>query len=112
MKSDHYNPITIIDKITDFITSTDKLNCIAEGEKRKSLYNYKSLWAEPEITEARKQQLANYKFDTPFSVEGQELKPGEGEKPKRKRPGVHAKSKTSKLKNSKNYKKLYIGQGN
>jgi hypothetical protein len=65
-------------------TSTDKLNCIAEGEKRKSLYNYKSLWAEPEITEARKQQLANYKFDTPFSVEGQELKPGEGEKPKRK----------------------------
>jgi hypothetical protein len=33
-------------------------------------------------------------------------------KPKRKRPGVHAKSKTSKLKNSKNYKKLYIGQGN
>ena len=34
------------------------------------------------------------------------------EKPKRKRPGVHAKSKTSKLKNSKNYKKLYIGQGN
>ena len=33
-------------------------------------------------------------------------------KPKRKRPGIHAKSKTSKLKNSKNYKKLYIGQGN
>jgi hypothetical protein len=33
-------------------------------------------------------------------------------KPKRKRPGVHAKSKTSKSKNSKNYKKLYIGQGN
>jgi len=33
-------------------------------------------------------------------------------KPKRKRPGVHAKSKTSKLKNSKNYKKLYTGQGN
>ena len=30
----------------------------------------------------------------------------------KKRPGVHAKSKTSKLKNSKNYKKLYIGQGN
>ena len=27
------------------------------------------------------------------------------------RPGVHAKSKTSKLKNSKNYKKLYKGQG-
>lgn len=27
------------------------------------------------------------------------------------RPGVHAKSKTSKLKNSKNYKKLYRGQG-
>jgi hypothetical protein len=33
-------------------------------------------------------------------------------KPKRKRPGIHSKSKASKLKNSKNYKKLYIGQGN
>jgi len=32
-------------------------------------------------------------------------------KPKKKRPGVHAKSKTSKLKSSKNYKKTYIGQG-
>lgn len=32
-------------------------------------------------------------------------------KPKRKRPGIHAKSKTSKLKNSKNYKKLNRGQG-
>ena len=31
--------------------------------------------------------------------------------PKRKRPGVHAKSKTSKLKDSKNYKKAYRGQG-
>jgi len=29
----------------------------------------------------------------------------------KKRPGVHAKSKTSKLKNSKNYKKAYKGQG-
>ena len=28
------------------------------------------------------------------------------EKPKKKRPGVHAKSKTSKLKSSRNYKKL------
>lgn len=27
------------------------------------------------------------------------------------RPGVHAKSKTSKLKSSKNYKKLNAGQG-
>jgi hypothetical protein len=27
-------------------------------------------------------------------------------KPKKKRPGIHAKSKTSKLKNSKNYKKI------
>ena len=27
------------------------------------------------------------------------------------RPGVHAKTKTSKLKGSKNYKKLYRGQG-
>jgi hypothetical protein len=32
-------------------------------------------------------------------------------KPKIKRPGVHAKSKTSNLKTSKNYKKLYRGQG-
>ena len=29
----------------------------------------------------------------------------------KKRPGIHAKSKTSKLKNSRNYKKLYKGQG-
>lgn len=27
------------------------------------------------------------------------------------RPGVHAKSQTSKLKASKNYKKIYNGQG-
>ena len=33
------------------------------------------------------------------------------DKPKRKRPGVHAKSKTSKLKTSKNYVKLNRGQG-
>jgi len=32
-------------------------------------------------------------------------------KPKKKRPGVHSKKKTSKSKNSKNYKKLYRGQG-
>ena len=32
-------------------------------------------------------------------------------KKKIKRPGVHAKSKTSKNKNSKNYVKKYIGQG-
>lgn len=32
-------------------------------------------------------------------------------KPKRKRPGVHAKTKSSKLKGSKNYVKLYRGQG-
>lgn len=31
--------------------------------------------------------------------------------PKIKRPGIHAKSKTSKLKHSKNYKKLNRGQG-
>lgn len=31
--------------------------------------------------------------------------------PKRKRPGVHAKSKSSKIKNSKNYVKAYRGQG-
>ena len=28
-----------------------------------------------------------------------------------RRKGVHAKSKTSRLKSSKNYKKLYRGQG-
>jgi hypothetical protein len=33
------------------------------------------------------------------------------EVPKVSRPGVHAKAKTSKLKSSKNYKKLYRGQG-
>ncbi len=32
-------------------------------------------------------------------------------KPKVKRPGIHAKSKTSKLKSSKNYKKTYTRQG-
>jgi hypothetical protein len=32
-------------------------------------------------------------------------------KSKKKRPGIHAKSKTSKLKSSKNYKKLYNRQG-
>ncbi len=30
---------------------------------------------------------------------------------KTKRPGVHAKSKTSKLKSSKNYRKAYRSQG-
>jgi len=30
---------------------------------------------------------------------------------KRKRPGVHSKSKSSKLKSSKLYKKTYKGQG-
>lgn len=29
----------------------------------------------------------------------------------RKRPGIHSKSKTSKLKSSKNYAKKYRGQG-
>jgi hypothetical protein len=33
------------------------------------------------------------------------------EKPKSNRPGVHAKSKSSKNKNSKNYVKPYKGQG-
>lgn len=32
-------------------------------------------------------------------------------KPKVKRPGVHAKSKTSKIKTSKNYVKKYNNQG-
>ena len=32
-------------------------------------------------------------------------------KPKKKRPGVHAKTKSSKNKNSKNYVKPYRGQG-
>lgn len=32
-------------------------------------------------------------------------------KPRIKRPGVHAKTKTSYSKVSKNYKKLYKGQG-
>lgn len=33
------------------------------------------------------------------------------EKPKKKRPGVHAKTKTSKSPGSKNYRKSYRGQG-
>jgi len=33
------------------------------------------------------------------------------EKPKVSRPGVHAKTKTSSNKNSKNYSKPYAGQG-
>jgi len=33
------------------------------------------------------------------------------EKPTVSRPGVHAKTKTSSLKSSKNYKKSYRGQG-
>ncbi len=33
------------------------------------------------------------------------------EKKRKKRPGVHAKSKTSNLKHSKNYKKKYRSQG-
>ena len=32
-------------------------------------------------------------------------------KPKKKRPGIHAKTKTSRSKGSKNYIKLYKGQG-
>lgn len=32
-------------------------------------------------------------------------------KVRKKRPGVHSKNATSKLKGSKNYKKLYKGQG-
>jgi hypothetical protein len=32
-------------------------------------------------------------------------------KPRKKRPGVHSKSKTSKNKTSKNYTKSYIAQG-
>ena len=32
-------------------------------------------------------------------------------KARKKRPGVHAKSKSSKLKSSKNYVKAYRGQG-
>lgn len=30
---------------------------------------------------------------------------------KKKRPGIHSKTKTAKHKGSKNYKKLYRGQG-
>lgn len=33
------------------------------------------------------------------------------EKPSVSRPGVHAKTKSSKLKTSRNYKKAYRGQG-
>ena len=33
------------------------------------------------------------------------------EKPRKRRPGVHAKTKSSKCKSSKNYLKRYRGQG-
>ena len=33
------------------------------------------------------------------------------DKPKKNRPGIHSKSKSSKLKSSKNYLKRYRGQG-
>ena len=33
------------------------------------------------------------------------------DKPRKKRPGIHSKSKSSKLKNSRNYVKRYRGQG-
>lgn len=33
------------------------------------------------------------------------------EKKKKNRPGIHAKSKISRSKNSRNYKKKYRGQG-
>tara|TARA_S200002703_G_scaffold159862_1_gene175139 strand:- start:2324 stop:2461 length:138 start_codon:yes stop_codon:yes gene_type:complete len=33
------------------------------------------------------------------------------EKPKKKRPGIHSKNKSSKSKKSRNYKKMYRGQG-
>jgi len=36
---------------------------------------------------------------------------GTMERPKKSRPGVHAKTKTSRSKNSSNYKKKYKGQG-
>ena len=36
---------------------------------------------------------------------------GKTGRPKTKRPGIHSKTKSSKLKKSKNYKKLYCGQG-
>lgn len=32
-------------------------------------------------------------------------------RPKKRRKGVHAKSKSSKLKHSKSYRKRYVGQG-
>lgn len=32
-------------------------------------------------------------------------------KPRKKRPGIHSKNKTSKSKNSKNYVKAYVSQG-
>ena len=39
------------------------------------------------------------------------INPIEYRKARKKIPGIHAKTKTSKLKSSKLYKKLYTGQG-
>ena len=36
---------------------------------------------------------------------------GRIERQKTRRPGIHSKCKTSRLKSSKNYKKVYKGQG-
>ena len=33
------------------------------------------------------------------------------QKPRKKRPGIHAKKKSSRSKNAKNYQKIYVGQG-
>ena len=39
------------------------------------------------------------------------MKNGTPEVSRKKRPGIHSKSKSSKLKSSRNYKKKYNGQG-
>lgn len=39
------------------------------------------------------------------------VSPNYNKKNKKKRPGVHAKTKTSRSKNAVNYKKAYRGQG-
>ena len=56
--------------------------------------------------------ITNYKFMAKATKsKGSSTVSVKKDKPKVSRPGIHAKTKTSKLKNSKNYKKINRGQG-
>ena len=54
------------DVSTENVAPEDAVNAADAAPPRAV---YKSLWAEEEMSEARKQQLANYKMETPFSTD-------------------------------------------